>query len=57
MLLLKNRRRLQLIHKWSFTLLSGPARAGKTSLLSEAVAQLKHLVVWLSLDEGYNDAI
>jgi len=41
----------------SFTLLSGPAGFGKTTLLSEFVARLKRPVAWLSLDEGDNDPI
>lgn len=39
----------------SFALLSGPAGFGKTTLLSEFVAQLGQPVAWLSLDEGDND--
>ena len=38
-------------------LLSGPAGFGKTTLLSEFVAQLKRPVAWVSLDEGDNDPI
>jgi LuxR family maltose regulon positive regulatory protein len=41
----------------SFTLLSGPAGFGKTTLLSEFVAQLQQPAAWLSLDEGDNDPI
>ncbi len=41
----------------SFTLLSGPAGFGKTTLLSEFVAQLQRAVAWVSLDEGDNDPI
>jgi LuxR family maltose regulon positive regulatory protein len=41
----------------SLLLLSGPAGFGKTTLLSEFVAQLKHPVAWVSLDEGDNDPI
>lgn len=41
----------------SITLLSGPAGFGKTTLLSEFVAQLKRPVAWVSLDEGDNDPI
>lgn len=39
----------------SFTLLSSPAGFGKTTLLSEFVAQLRQPVAWVSLDEGDND--
>lgn len=38
-------------------LLSGPAGFGKTTLLSEFVAQLRYPVAWVSLDEGDNDPI
>ncbi len=38
-------------------LLSGPAGFGKTTLLSEFVAQLHRPAAWLSLDEGDNDPI
>jgi LuxR family maltose regulon positive regulatory protein len=41
----------------SFTLVSGPAGFGKTSLLSEFVTQLRQLVAWVSLDEEDNDPI
>ena len=41
----------------SFVLLSGPAGFGKTTLLSELVAQLERFVAWVSLDEGDNDPI
>jgi LuxR family maltose regulon positive regulatory protein len=41
----------------SFTLVSGPAGFGKTTLLSEFVARLKRSVAWLSLEEGENDPI
>jgi ATP/maltotriose-dependent transcriptional regulator MalT len=41
----------------SITLLSGPAGFGKTTLLSEFIAQLRRPVAWLSLDEGDNDPI
>ena len=41
----------------SFTLLSGPAGFGKTTLLSEFVALLQQPVAWVSLDEGDNDPI
>jgi LuxR family transcriptional regulator, maltose regulon positive regulatory protein len=44
-------------HPGSFTLLSGPAGFGKTTLLSEFVAQLGRPVAWVSLDEGDNDPI
>jgi LuxR family transcriptional regulator, maltose regulon positive regulatory protein len=39
----------------SFVLLSGPAGFGKTTLLSEWIAQLRQPVGWVSLDEGDND--
>jgi LuxR family maltose regulon positive regulatory protein len=41
----------------SFTLLSGPAGFGKTTLLSEFADQLLQPVAWVSLDEGDNDPI
>jgi LuxR family maltose regulon positive regulatory protein len=41
----------------TFTLLSGPAGFGKTTLLGEFVAQLQKPVAWVSLDEGDNDPI
>jgi LuxR family maltose regulon positive regulatory protein len=41
----------------SFTLLSGPAGFGKTTLLSEFVARLQLPVAWVSLDEGDNDPV
>jgi len=41
----------------NFTLLSAPAGFGKTTLLSEFVAQLPQRAAWLSLDEGDNDPI
>ncbi|HSB03016.1 MAG TPA: AAA family ATPase, partial [Anaerolineales bacterium] len=41
----------------SFVLLSGPAGFGKTTLLSEFVAELQRPVAWVSLDEGDNDPI
>lgn len=41
----------------SFTLLSGPAGFGKTTLLSEFAARLKRSAAWLSLDQGDNDPI
>lgn len=44
-------------HPGSFILLSGPAGFGKTTLLSEFVAQLRLPVAWLSLDEADNDPI
>jgi LuxR family maltose regulon positive regulatory protein len=37
------------------TLVSGPAGFGKTTLLSEWVAQVNYPVGWVSLDEGDND--
>ncbi len=44
-------------HPGSFVLLSGPAGFGKTTLLSEWVAQLGQPAAWVSLDEGDNDPI
>jgi LuxR family maltose regulon positive regulatory protein len=41
----------------SFTLVSGPAGFGKTTLLSEFVARLQRPAAWVSLDEGDNDPI
>jgi LuxR family maltose regulon positive regulatory protein len=41
----------------SFTLVSGPAGFGKTTLLSEFVSWLQQPVAWISLDEGDNDPI
>jgi LuxR family maltose regulon positive regulatory protein len=41
----------------SFTLLSGPAGFGKTTLLSEFVARLQMPIAWVSLDEGDNDPV
>lgn len=41
----------------NFTLLSGPAGFGKTTLLSELADQLKGSVAWVSLDEGDNDPV
>lgn len=41
----------------SFVLLSGPAGFGKTTLLSEFVAQLRRPVGWVSLDKGDNDPV
>ena len=41
----------------SFALLSSPAGFGKTTLLSEIVAQLQLPVAWVSLDEGDNDPV
>ncbi len=38
-------------------LLSGPAGFGKTTLLSEFLAQSRRPAAWLSLDEGDNDPI
>jgi LuxR family maltose regulon positive regulatory protein len=38
-------------------LLSGPAGFGKTTLLSEFVAELQKPVAWVSLDEADNDPI
>ena len=42
-------------HPGSFTLLSGPAGFGKTTLLSELVARVEQPVAWLSLDDGDSD--
>jgi LuxR family transcriptional regulator, maltose regulon positive regulatory protein len=42
-------------HPGSFTLLSGPAGFGKTTLLSEFTARAQHPVAWLSLDEADSD--
>lgn len=39
----------------SFTLVSGPAGFGKSTLLSDFVAHANTPVAWLSLDEGDND--
>ncbi|MBZ0295167.1 MAG: hypothetical protein K8L99_21560, partial [Anaerolineae bacterium] len=39
----------------TFSLLSGPAGFGKTTLLSEFVTQLRQPVAWVSLDEGDNE--
>ncbi len=39
------------------TLISAPAGFGKTTLVSEWVADGQHPVAWLSLDEGDNDPI
>src|SRR6266545_7474496 len=41
----------------SFALLSGPAGFGKTTLLSEFVAEYQQPVAWVSLDEADNDLI
>jgi LuxR family maltose regulon positive regulatory protein len=41
----------------SFTLVSGPAGFGKTTLLSEFVSWLQQPAAWVSLDEGDNDPI
>ena len=41
----------------TWTLLSGPAGFGKTTLLGEFVEQLRQPVAWVSLDEGDNDPI
>ncbi|MCB9421784.1 MAG: hypothetical protein H6667_18430 [Ardenticatenaceae bacterium] len=51
---------LQKLHNGSqqpggFTLISGPAGFGKTTLLSEFVSQRQQRAAWLSLDEGDND--
>jgi LuxR family maltose regulon positive regulatory protein len=40
-----------------FALLSGPAGFGKTTLLSEFVAEYQQPVAWVSLDEGDNDPV
>ncbi len=39
------------------TLISAPAGFGKTTLISEWIAQIKEPVAWLSLDEDDNDPI
>jgi LuxR family transcriptional regulator, maltose regulon positive regulatory protein len=44
-------------HAGNFALLSGPAGFGKTTLLSEFVAELQQPVAWVSLDEADNDPI
>jgi len=44
-------------HPGSFALLSGPAGFGKTTLLSEFVAEYQEPVAWVSLDEADNDPI
>lgn len=44
-------------HPGSFTLVSGPAGFGKTTLLSEFVSRLQYPVAWVSLDEGDNDPL
>jgi LuxR family transcriptional regulator, maltose regulon positive regulatory protein len=44
-------------HTPGFTLISAPAGFGKTTLVSEWVAECKQPVAWLSLDEGDNDPI
>lgn len=49
--------RVGLTRPRSFTLLSGPAGFGKTTLLSEYVVQLQQPVAWVSLDEDDNDPI
>lgn len=40
-----------------FTLVSGPAGFGKTSLLSEFVSKYQQAVAWISLDDSDNDPI
>jgi len=37
------------------TIVSAPARFGKTTLVSEWIACCRRSVAWLSLDEGDND--
>src|SRR5574342_58528 len=44
-------------HSGSFSLISGPAGLGKTTLLSEFVGRLQRPAAWVSLDEGDNDPI
>ena len=39
------------------TLISAPAGFGKTTLVSEWVAECERPVAWLSLDEGDNDPV
>lgn len=41
----------------SFTLVSGPAGFGKTTLLSEFVTRCQRPATWVSLDEGDNDPV
>lgn len=41
----------------SFALISSPAGFGKTTLLSEFVAQFQHPTAWVSLDEGDDDPV
>ena len=41
----------------SFTLVSGPAGFGKTTLLSKFISRLQQPAAWVSLDEGDNDPI
>ncbi|MGD8596187.1 MAG: ATP-dependent transcriptional regulator, partial [Anaerolineae bacterium] len=49
--------RLQTGFDHKLTLISAPAGFGKTTLLSDCIAQCAHRmqVAWLSLDEGDND--
>jgi ATP-dependent transcriptional regulator len=44
-------------HAGNFALISGPAGFGKTTLLSEFVAEFQQPVAWVSLDEADNDPI
>ena len=39
----------------SFTIVSGPAGFGKTTLLSDFVSRIQQLTAWISLDKGDND--
>ncbi|GAB4538768.1 MAG: LuxR C-terminal-related transcriptional regulator [Anaerolineae bacterium] len=41
----------------SFTLVSGPAGFGKTTLLSGFISRLQQPAAWVSLDEGDNDPV
>ncbi|MEW6403236.1 MAG: LuxR family transcriptional regulator, partial [Chloroflexota bacterium] len=44
-------------HPGTFALLSGPAGFGKTTLLTEFIAEYRQPVAWLSLDAADNDPI
>ena len=45
------------VHPGAWTLLSGPAGFGKTTLLGEFIEQYQQSVAWLSLDQADNDPI
>ena len=47
--------RLDEVLRHKLTLISAPAGSGKTTLVSEWIAECKRPVAWLSLDEGEND--